>query len=185
MAVAEDTTEEWRPVPELVGVYSVSDMGRVRRDGQHLMALTSSTKGYLSVHLHGNGRAYTWRVARLVMAAFRGASTLTVNHIDGDKRNNRLLNLEYMTQAENVAHAVRTGLKKYAIPSRRRGGPPRGERNSRHKLTETEARECIRLRAAGLRYKEIGVRFGVTPQAVCLIAKGKNWAHLNGPSPEG
>lgn len=63
-----------------------------------LTGLTKSKTGYLRVSIKGKDMY----VHRLVMLAFYGKSDLTVDHIDGNKENNNLNNLEYVTQAENV-----------------------------------------------------------------------------------
>lgn len=57
-----------------------------------------SNSDYARVKLNGKGI----RVHRLVMELFKGPSDLTVDHIDGNKRNNRLDNLEYVTNEENI-----------------------------------------------------------------------------------
>jgi hypothetical protein len=51
-------------------------------------------------------------VHRLVMRAFVGESSLDVNHIDGNKLNNKLSNLEYCTRKDNIAHSINIGLTK-------------------------------------------------------------------------
>ncbi|ATE82723.1 HNH endonuclease [Lactococcus phage LP9210] len=63
-----------------------------------LTGLTKTKTGYLRVSVKGKDMY----VHRLVMLAFYGKSDLTVDHIDGNKENNNLNNLEYVTQAENV-----------------------------------------------------------------------------------
>ena len=63
-----------------------------------LTGLTKSKTGYLRLSVKGKDMY----VHRLVMLAFCGKSDLTVDHIDGNKENNNLNNLEYVTQAENV-----------------------------------------------------------------------------------
>ena len=63
-----------------------------------LTGLTKSKTGYLRLSVKGKDMY----VHRLIMLAFYGKSDLTVDHIDGNKENNNLNNLEYVTQAENV-----------------------------------------------------------------------------------
>jgi hypothetical protein len=71
-------------------------------------------RGYLSLTIYKNGERITRSVHRLVAEAFLGGPHpgFDVNHIDGDKTNNRIENLEWCTREENVQHAVRTGLRK-------------------------------------------------------------------------
>ena len=63
-----------------------------------LTGLTKTKTGYLRVSVKGKDMY----VHRLVMLAFYGKSDLTVDHIDGNKENNNLTNLEYVTQTENA-----------------------------------------------------------------------------------
>jgi hypothetical protein len=66
--------------------------------------------GYYRLTLkRDNGKRSTLFVHRLVMLAYRGESTLSVNHINSDKSDNRLENLEYVTGAENSKHAYDKG----------------------------------------------------------------------------
>ena len=64
------------------------------------------TKGYLIVKLCVGGVGFTKKVHRLVMAAFVGPSSLQVDHINMDKRDNRITNLEYVDNRENSTRAA-------------------------------------------------------------------------------
>ncbi|HEO1661555.1 NUMOD4 motif-containing HNH endonuclease [Burkholderia multivorans] len=100
--------EKWRQVVGFEGKYEVSDCGRVRspRTGK-LLAQRLWNSGYPSVQLWAGNKAHSRSVHRLMAAAFLGlAPGLQVNHIDGDKGNNRLDNLEVVTPSENLKHAV-------------------------------------------------------------------------------
>lgn len=117
--------ENWIPIKEFEGLYEVSDKGRVRRTfhegvdvmGRHfikserLLKANKDKKGYLYVSLHGNRRIHK-KVHRLVMKNFREVNNpnLQVNHIDGNKENNEISNLEWVTPHENMMHAYNTGL---------------------------------------------------------------------------
>ena len=109
---------EWRTVADHDG-YSVSDSGDVRNDrtGKHLKPIRFSS-GYAFVTLCDDSGHHKKTVHRLVASAFldnpRGCRQ--INHIDGDKLNNRVDNLEWCTQSENMKHAYRIGLQK-PIPS--------------------------------------------------------------------
>lgn len=101
--------EEWRPVVGYEGRYEVSNRGRLR--GPHWGVVKArNNRGYRAVTLvdspHGGRKTYS--VHRLVMAAFVGPCPVDkqVNHIDGNKSNNYIENLEYVTQTENVRHAL-------------------------------------------------------------------------------
>lgn len=100
--------EQWRPVKGHES-YEVSNQGRVRNAVRgNVRRLTPNEKGYLRVQLNGK-----WlRVHRLVAIAFvpNPENKPQVNHIDGDKTNNRADNLEWVTNLENAAHAIIHGL---------------------------------------------------------------------------
>lgn len=70
------------------------------------------TKGYLKVDLYRSGRRRTFKIHRLVADAFlpEDPKRIDINHIDGNKHNNKLSNLERVTRSENMIHAYRTGL---------------------------------------------------------------------------
>lgn len=96
------------PVRGYEGLYAVSDLGRVRSFwmGGETMRPSSNGRGYLQVNLTGRDgskrRAY---VHRMVLSSFSGAEgVLDVNHRNGDKRDNRLSNLEWCTRSENHLH---------------------------------------------------------------------------------
>lgn len=71
-------------------------------------------RGYLMVDLHHNGNRYTRQVHRIVAQALipNPEHLETVNHKNGDKTDNSVSNLEWMTVLDNVRHAWRTGLAK-------------------------------------------------------------------------
>lgn len=116
--------EEWRDVVGYHG-YEVSDQGRVRsyRDRYgfnvskrlvkpYYMTLQINENGYRFVRLIRDGRQHKCYVNNLVATAFipNPENKPEANHINGDKSNNCVWNLEWATHAENMAHAYRTGL---------------------------------------------------------------------------
>lgn len=106
--------EYWRPIPSFP-VYSASNLGRIRNDKTgRIMHVFLTSRGYLGMTLRKDNRQITQSVHRLVAEAFLGGPhpDLEVNHIDGDKTNNCIENLEWCTRLENVRHAVSTGLRK-------------------------------------------------------------------------
>lgn len=105
--------EYWRTIPSFP-VYSASNYGRIRNDGTgRIMHTYLNTRGYPSLSLRKDNKQIQQSVHRLVAEAFLGGPHhgLDVNHIDGDKTNNCVENLEWCTRLENVRHAVRTGLR--------------------------------------------------------------------------
>lgn len=111
--------EEWRIVVGWEGIYSVSSFGKVRRDASFrpkhaglVMKPRTDRYGYLTVLLQRCGRREYRTVHALVCDAFIGPMPegLTRNHKDGNKKNNRADNLEYVTGKENSRHAAQLGL---------------------------------------------------------------------------
>lgn len=82
------------------GKYLVSDTGEVYKINKYGIKLKKQNKkdnGYLETSINGKGEY----IHRIVMSAFVGRSPLHIDHINMDKNDNNLLNLEYVTQQEN------------------------------------------------------------------------------------
>lgn len=90
---------------------------------------------------------------------------LEVNHIDGDKSNNMLSNLEWCSGSFNVRHSLETGLKT----------PARGENVGGSKLTEEDVLQiCELLKNSSLSLQEIGNQFNVSKHAIFDIKRKKS-----------
>lgn len=103
--------ESWLPVVGFEKLYRVSDAGRVKRVADQKL-LKQTKNRYLTVQLRDieANKQFHRNVHRLVAEAFLGVSeVLVVNHIDHDRYNNHVSNLEWVTQQENVLHSVRAG----------------------------------------------------------------------------
>ena len=118
--------EIWKDINGYEGLYQVSNFGNVRsldryvigKDGveKHfkgkMMAKTKGTDGYCLVRLSKDCIAKTYKIHRLVMTTFKPLDDYTdmeVNHIDCDRTNNRLDNLEWTTHIDNVRHSSKKG----------------------------------------------------------------------------
>lgn len=102
--------ETWRSIAGYEGLYEVSNLGRVRslKFGKtKILKPGSAGKGYLFVNLYRDGIRKTALVHRLVAEVFipNTLNLKTVNHIDEDKTNNDVLNLEWMTSKDNTVYS--------------------------------------------------------------------------------
>ena len=104
----------WKTIEGTNGEYQVSDTGLVKttKTGR-ILRPNVSIHGYERVCLFKMDRERRYRVHRLVAMAFipNPDNLPQVNHIDGNKRNNNVSNLEWVTNHENVIHAKEHGLR--------------------------------------------------------------------------
>ena len=109
-------SEKWKDIAGYDGLYQVSDKGNVRshkRTPGMILKQSPTNCGYMKVQLYKNAKGKMHYVHRLVAQAFlpnpQGKSE--INHIDGNKTNNALSNLEWSSRSENQLHAIDHGLR--------------------------------------------------------------------------
>jgi len=124
--------EIWKDVEGTDKIYQVSNLGNVKTVDRmvkqkhnseqfkrgRMLKFDTSSKGYMRVNIHySEGFKKRSLVHRLVIREFMYDSDLQVNHINGNKSDNRLENLEYVTHLENHNHKVRVinNKKRYGI----------------------------------------------------------------------
>lgn len=172
----------WKDVAGYEGCYQVSPLGDVRSlsrripRGTGFMALkgrvlvpAKAGRGYPFVVLYVGGTKKSAYVHRLVAEAFIGPCppNREVNHKDGNKDNNSVGNLEYVSRAENLRHARESGLLRLV-----------GADNPRCKYSEAQIRKAYGLVASGKRHREAAEATGVDQGTVESVVRGKNWRHL-------
>jgi hypothetical protein len=170
--------EEWRDVPNFEG-YQASSLGKIRgidrfrqgRSGLRLirgqeMKQMPNKKGYPEVRLRKNG-THTRLVHKLVASAFlvKSEGCTQINHINGIKTDNSVINLEWVTQSQNQLHAYKLGLQ----PSRA------GEGNGRAILTDEKVTAIKELYNSGKGAKEVSEILKVSLYTVRAIVAGKTW----------
>lgn len=117
--------EEWKNIKGYEGKYQISNIGNVKSllwwsglfkkffNKERFLIKTEDNHGYYYVTLCKDNKKKKFLVHRLVAEAFipNPENKPQVNHIDGNKKNNQINNLEWCTNQENISHALKTGLK--------------------------------------------------------------------------
>lgn len=151
--------------------YSVSNLGRVKNNyTNYIYKLYKCNTGYYKVNLKLYPKNKSCSVHRLIMFAFKAEEYFekaTVNHIDGNKLNNNLDNLEWCTQKENCIHAYTIGLSNNY-----------GENNITSKLTNDQVLEIRKLYNEYTTQKELSKKFNVSSKNIYFIVNNKLWSSL-------
>lgn len=163
------TNESWRDIPGYEGLYQVSSFGFVmsrERTGTKggVLKPDLNRSGYQQVRLYKGNKSQVFYVHRLVMLAFNGDSTKQTNHINGQKADNRLSNLEYVTPSENAIHAI-------GLFGKWMG---KGEESSQAKLSQAEVNQIKDMRGQ-YSQRELARRFGISEAQVSRIINGIRW----------
>lgn len=177
--------EIWKEIKGYEGYYSVSNKGRVKSlervvphdegRGERVIKERIITNwvsnGYHNVSFSVDGKVTKHKVHRLVAAAFipNHEDKFTVNHIDGDKTNNEVSNLEWATLSENNKHAYDTGL--YTTF---------GENQPTSILKYDEVKKIRELHKTGNYFhRELAEMFGVSRRHIGNIINKKRWANMD------
>lgn len=114
----------------------MNEIGQIRRNGR-ILKNQPATNGYVNVCVCKNGKVKTLRLHRVVAEAFipNPENKPQVNHKDGNRKNNDLKNLEWVTASENHIHAYR--VTKNQKPNRNMAGKF-GEHHNRSKSFSIE-----------------------------------------------
>lgn len=153
----------------------VSTLGEVvGRRGYFLKQRKRKRDGYHDLFVYENGEQKHALVHRLVAETFlpRIDGKEDVNHLDGNKSNNRLDNLEWCTPLENVTHASITGLR-----------PMNGEDNHRVKLNADNVLNILRMWRHGHKQKDLAFDYGVNQTTISHICYGMSWTNVTGLTP--
>ena len=173
----ENNLEVWKTIPGFED-YSVSTKGQVRRDtpgpGTYpgkIMKPSISQKGYLQIKLKKKIK----RIHRLVAISFlpNPDNLPEVDHIDENKKNNNVNNIEWVTPCENIRRSYRTGSRDHMI----------AENSPSNVLTEIQVLEIKKLlEKEEFSQRKLAKKFGVHHSTIRKIINGKSWAHVIPPT---
>ena len=183
--------EEWRPLKVLKkgkiydydGYYEISNYGRVKSMGkyhgktnrffneQHIIKAKINKDGYLlyRVSILGKGNYITAHRAVATTFISNVDNLPQINHIDGNKKNNCIDNLEWCTASQNVKHAYSNGLKFSSGMSMPK------EQNPNSKYTQKQIDEIRDKRARGYKLKELSKEYGSNEGYISRICNHKFW----------
>ncbi len=180
--------EIWKPVKNYESYYEVSNLGRVRglcrnttnnfgtfKSKGAILKGCESMNGYTKYTLSVNGKQKTLVGHRIVAEAFldNPDNKPMVNHKNGIKSDNRLCNLEWVTDSENIRHAIDTGL----IPIRN------GEDIYFAKLTNYQASLIKGMyHHDNLSVTEISKCTGIKRRSIADLIAERTWKHIEIPS---
>lgn len=173
--------EIWKDIEGFEGQYQISNLGRVKSLGRYvdnvfcgtvwvperIRKLSSGkTSVYLMIQLKKGEKTYHCLVHRLVAQHFFNDwdKTLEVNHIDGDKLNNCVWNLEMCTRQKNIDHSIAHGLKR-----------DYGEQSSNSKLTNKQVKSVRDMYSRGVKQVDMAKMYNVCKQTINNIVHDKTY----------
>lgn len=176
--LSDEPGEIWKDILEYKGLYQISTHGRVKRligwkcSRERIIKQRWWRKGfsYLCVELCKNGKRKPYKIHRLVLETFTGPLPhgKESRHLDGNRINNHLNNLQYGTKSENTLDSVRHGTHIDI----------RGSKHHLAKLTEEKVLRIRQLLKDGHSGVEIARQFDVSIASISNIKLRKIWTHI-------
>ena len=151
--------------------YEINREGQIRnKETNRIISTRPDKDGYFRIVLWIDSKRKNFLVHRLIAEHFipNSENKPQINHIDGNKQNNSISNLEWVTLSENRRHAFETGLQI---------GRP-GVKHHNCKLTEKDVQEIKNLVQLKTPRKEISKKYGIHKNHIYRITKGTRWKHL-------
>lgn len=160
----EPEEQEWFPVPGWPQNFVTKD-GLLKR-GKRIKRYRVGSRGYVVAKIYHDRVFRETFIHRLLTIVFipNPENKPMVNHIDGNKLNNSLDNLEWVTAIENIRHATKNDLVTY------------GEKSHLSKLTNKEVVKIYKLRSKSTEF--LCKKFNMSPNAIKSIKTGKTWVRV-------
>jgi len=179
----ENQKEVWKSISEYENLYSVSNLGRVKshkrkvrnRHGfrfcrEKILSNTNNGVGYLICGLSKKGKRKNFLIHRLVCYSFLDSdlNKTIVNHKNGIKTDNRVENLEWCTQMENIKHSIDNNLV--------------DQLGSKHHSSKVNESDVLKIRSIYIKhyfgYKKISEMYNISWVNVRNIIKRRTWRHI-------
>lgn len=158
---------EWKDIPGFDGEFQASACGKIRSISKPVAILTTYRRGHGYRHVIIDNKNFY--VHRLVAKTFvsNPENKPQVNHINGNKSDNRAENLEWMTPRENMLHAVKNGLRGHC-----------GESACNVKLSRSEVLAIREKHRDRIKIQDIAEAYGVHKKTIEAIVYRYTWKHL-------
>lgn len=170
MIKKSDIEKEWRPVRGYEKTHLVSCHGEVKNLATgNILRGHKNKRGYTRVFLSVKGTSKNMAMHRLVAEAFLGlkGEKMDVNHIDFNRSNNSVANLEWTSRADNIRH------------SKNHNRNAKGERVGTSKIDEIQALTILTLSGhKEYNAKKLEKYFCINHWSIGGILRGSRWAHL-------
>lgn len=164
--------EQFKPIPNYEGFYSINQKGEIfsiRNNRIIKPFLGKGKRTYYRIELNVKGKAKKYFVHQLIAKVFipNVENKPFINHINGIKTDNRIENLEWCTNTENITHATLTGLYKCRT----------GEKHYLAKLSDSEVLEVRKEIALKASQKQLSIKYNVSIHTINHIVNRKGRYH--------